>query len=371
MTWLWGIVAPARGRRDWLFVGFVGLSVAVLGFGGVKKLRYQRAMTTFAWCAADADAGCAAAALETLRSVDAGNTRTKLAQAQLRVIEGETDTAAVALRPFAPAAARAPSVEMMPVDGRFRGYVAEPPPIPVGAIDTELLAKAEPGVRADVLLLVGDIEALRGDSKRAQARWTEAAGIVDDGLVAPRRRRLAAKADGAEAKLSSELEDLRSEFNKLFELARSGSDGETYAATALRTRVRSASPALASQKLALAVDAADRCNRMVRARRLSVNAPSEGSWRQPDPPIAPSESEMSKHPWVRENYARQQQQYYQNLARWQAQEGDKTRARAFAENELAQSANNTIAEAQSQLKEALNLMSASSASASNATTALP
>lgn len=150
---------------------------------------------------------------------------------------------------------------------------------------------------------------------------------------------------------------LRDDFDKLFDAARSGSDGVAYSATALRSRVASVQPPLAAQKLTLAINAADRCAKLTRARGISQNAPSTGGWTQPSPPIKPSEADMAKQPWLRSNYERQQQMYEQNLARWQAQQDEKDSRRSFAENEAAKTANSIIEEARTLRDEGLALAS--------------
>ena len=348
---------PARGQRDWLFLGFVALAVVAGGFTGISRLRYHRALQTFAFCAADADAACAAPALETLRSVDPENVRTELAEAQMRALQGEADVASTMLvrAIHAPVPAAPPRRQRPTVGAQMVLGVATAAPPAVVDVDPQALAKLSSEARGDALLLSGDLAALTGDAKRADARWTEAAGVVDDALIAPRRARLATKGEDNDAQLSADLSSIREDFFKLFDQARSGSDGASYAATALRTRVQTVSPPLARQKLTLAIDAADRCANMVRARTASRNAPSLGGWRRPDPPIAPSETDLSKYPWMRSNYERQMEQYRRNVARWDQQESDQARARGYAESQVDKSASDVITEAESLLKEGLAL----------------
>jgi hypothetical protein len=343
-----------------LFLGFLVLSGAVGGFTAVERVRYHRALEAFAFCAAGADPSCAATALETLRSVDPENVRTELAEAQMRALQGEADVASSMLTRVLHVPAPAPARKPRPtVGGIIVLGVANTASPAVADVEPQALGKLSSEARGDALLLAGDIAALAGDATRADARWTEAAGVVDDALIAPRRARLASKKDDNDAQLSADLSGLRDEFFKLFDQARSGSDGASYAATALRTRVQSVSPPLAQQKLRLSIDAADRCAKMVRARGLSQNVPTLGGWRRPDPPIAPSETEMIRNPWMRGNYDRQMEQYRRNLARWDEQESDKARARGYVESEIDKSAGDIITEAESLLKGGLALAAAS------------
>lgn len=327
MSLLTRILRPAG--RDWIFVGFIGVAVAASSYMGVQKVRYRNAIGMFETCVADATPDCAAASLEKLRSIDGDDVRTQIAEAQMRALMGEPDTAETTLAKMSPS------------------------PL----FDPSALAKLSPEARGEVLLLSGDIAALRGDYKRADARWTEASGIVDPSLVKLRKKRVAEERDIGAAKISADLQAVRDDFDKLFESARNGDDGAAYAASALRTRVRDIKPALAAQKLSLAIDAADRCARLTRAKSISQNQPTTGRWTAPTPPIPPSDVEMSRSPWMRANYEREKARYKQNLARWEEQQSDQTRQRFNNEAEVGKTANSIIAEAQALLDSGLVLAS--------------
>jgi hypothetical protein len=355
------LLKPSQGQVDWLFVGFVACAVLGSSFAGAQRVRYGRAMQSFASCAAAADARCAAPALETLRAIDPANVRTELAQAEMRALAGEADLAssllvhALRLTPPPPGVRR----NARPVGGvQLLAGPAKSAPTSFADIEPETLAKLPSEVRGDVLVLAGDIAALRGDVKQADALWTEAAGIIDEALVEPRRERATSKKDATDARLSGELAAIQDDFEKLFDESKSGSDGASYAATALRTRVQNVSPQLARQKMTLSIDAADRCAKMVRIRRLSQNAPTLGGWTRPSPPIAPSEADMAKNSWMRSNYERELAQYRQSVQRWDEQQNDKSKARYYAESEITASANDILAEARSLLKEGLALAAA-------------
>src|SRR5450432_1441649 len=93
MSLLGRIVRPRSEQTDWLFIGFIGLVVLSSTFVGGQKVRYRRATAAFATCAADADATCAASPLEKLRSIDAENVRTRIAEAEMRALLGDADVA--------------------------------------------------------------------------------------------------------------------------------------------------------------------------------------------------------------------------------------------------------------------------------------
>jgi hypothetical protein len=335
------VLRPPSSQRDWIFAGFVGLAVVTFSFVGVQRARYRSAIRTFDQCAAEADAIGAATALERLRSLDATDVQTRIAEAEMLDLGGDGEGASAAL-----------------------GRALQPKPslatAPMPQIDPDALDKLSSGARGDALLVEGDVAALLGDAVKANARWTEAAGIVDESLLAPRRRRLDDRQQGAQSKLSADLESLRADFDSLFDSARNGSDGVAYAATAMRARVQTISPPLAVQKLTLAVDAAARCATLTRQQARVDNSPTPlRNWTQPQPPIAPSDADAQKRPYLRAQYEREQQMYTQNLARWESRKDDLTRQRYFADEEIGKTAESLLDQARGLRDDGLALASRS------------
>ena len=341
--------APAGTSK--LQLGVIAV-VAACGLGTIAwrasasasaRNHYNGAVATFERCAADANVECASSALEALRSADADNDRTKIAETELRVLQGDADGMIPLLARFIAlgGAASRGGVRMAPVD-------------PSGALDPDMLSKLDPAVRGDLLLLSGDIAALRGDGRHAEGRWGEAASIVGESLVAPRRARLAATASAQDARVSSELDAIEGDFRKLFELARAGSDATSYALSALRGRAQAVQPLLAAQKLGLALDATAHYYQIVRSR-MAMASQFIAQRLHTAPPVPPSDEELAKRPSLQSQYARQKAAYDENVARWQRDDAARARYEGSVQDQQAISATTTMAEAESLLGEGLAL----------------
>jgi len=258
-----------RDARDWVFVAFVALALAVAGFTGVQRTRYGRAMATLAVCAANADTPCAGRALEEARAIDRDNVRTRIGQAQLRVLLGDPGAAEQALvEVFA--------TESFPVVRKVGTQPLQ--------IDADRIAALDPAVRSELLLVDGDIAAAQAQPDRARSRWTEAALLVDDSLVRPRRERLAHDVAESGARTSAMLRQLRDDFESFFLASESGQlESAQLGARDLRERLKGLSSETARQKLGLAIDASQRAAVVARQRKAE-GEPGEA----PQPP-APDE----------------------------------------------------------------------------------
>ena len=319
-----------------------------------------------------------------MRGLEPENVRTLVALAQMRSVVHQAKDAKSALVRGAPSDGRPPGErdgvardDRRPFLARREDHAAARAGVGRPTLDVDAaLAKLDAKTRGEVMLLLGDLTrgAGRGPGHRAEARWAEASGAVPDELIAPRRARVASRIEAGAGRAAEVAGTVREEFGRLIELARAGSDGTTYAATALRARVKGLSPPIAVQKLSLAIDAAERCGRTVRSRVSSERAPPIEGYGRPSPPIRPSppdgtgtqgnardrqhyEQMQQQYRYSLTYYAQQQQQYEQQLAAWQNREAEKSRVRSFKEGELTTTANGTIAEAEAQIEEGLAALS--------------
>ena len=248
MGWYWRFVDWQNSlRHDWIFLAFVGLATALFGVTGAHKHRLNQAMAGFALCLADSEATCAAEKLELARSIDPASVRVRLAQAELQLLLHD------------PVAAEGTLVELFNVS-------------PASSIHGQSLAQHEPIVRAEALLAVGDLAAERRDFARAEARWTEAASAVDSRLITQRRARLERLKEERRTHDADELTGLRTDFEKLLDLAQADSIDEYNARmVGLLLRISRIPNVSAQEKLRGAISASQRAAFLAHRRAL-INA---------------------------------------------------------------------------------------------------
>lgn len=333
-----------RGARDWVFVGFVGVAVAGVAYTGVQRTRYRRAMAALATCAADADTTCAGRALEEARTIDRDNLRTRIGQAQLRVLLGDPDAAERAL------------VEVFAT----KSSTVAPIVRKVGAqplqIDVDGVAALDTAVRGDLLLVDGDIAAASGQVERARVRWTEAAMLVDESLVRPRRDRLAARIANGEAQMSASLQQLRDDFEKLFIASEAGqTDGAQLIARDLRDRLRGLASETARQKLGLAIDATQRAVAIARQRKSegeSASAAWSGSGK-PEPPDPPTADDVRRNPYAQRYYDQRMADYRRALDRWTQSQNENDRRKSVRVGDLSATLATVMAQARTLFEEGM------------------
>jgi len=222
-------VAPRATRRlsNWVFAGYLGFAAIALLYTFVQARRFERALVRLRSCVAHADSACTGAELAAARRIHASDIRLELAEASLSVLLHDAD--------------RAAATELT-LEGQQK----------------ENSSSMESDVRADLLLLRGDIAAEKGN----------AAGARD----------AAARADSAE-----ELEALRKDFFDLFVAAQQGKRDMTDLSVAkAQGWIGRVSHLEARQQLILAVDAARRASNTVESNnRLQLTPERE----PPKPPV--------------------------------------------------------------------------------------
>jgi hypothetical protein len=186
----------------------------------------------------------------------------------------------------------------------------------------DALAKLEPRARGEALLVLGDVEALRGQPTRARARWIEASATVDtDALVKPRLERVSSHEEVGQAKVSDDLQQLQDDFARYFADVKAGAESAVFESRDLGARVRALSNQQTRDKLLLAISAADRVADMVRTKKrdfdpvLTAPAPTY----RPIPPTPPSPDAVRRAPFLFDNYQRERAQYERQLEHAQEQ----------------------------------------------------
>jgi hypothetical protein len=296
--------------RDWVFIGFVAFAAVMALYTGVQRVRYKRVIAAFAACVAQADTECASRKLEEARVIDAEHLRTRIGQAQLRVLFGDADQAErVLLDVFS-----------------NRGLLSRPPArgsAPNVDVDADALGKVDAAARGDLLLLEGDIAAARGQSKRAEMRWGEAAILVDEAtLVRPRRDRLSGGLATKAATASSDLEQLRQDFETLFAAADAAQTDTVQLLTRdLRDRVGRLKNDAAQQRFGVALDAATRAMGVAKQRKGEIDSMGNSPFPRPEPPspLDPAHQDA----FSRRLYEQRLADYQRSLQRWQTQQSER------------------------------------------------
>ena len=226
-------------------------------------------MTSFAECAADVNAECAAVAIETLRSVDASSDRTRLAEAEMRVLSGDAETAeALVARVLRPSESKGPTVtarvgaSRRPLTPILTLGLSRGDGTTIGDLDPDVLAKLAPAERGDVLLVAGryrrSFAATGSGPSRGGPRRRESSTVRPHRAAKKAHRRPTTGRCRREALRRSDRPKGRIRAALRLRPERQATARRTRRPS-LRARVRTVTPALAAQKLTLAIDAADRC----------------------------------------------------------------------------------------------------------------
>ncbi len=336
-----------RDKRDWIFLAFLAVALVVAAYTVVQRTRYRRAITSLATCAADADTACAGRALEEARAIDGDNLRTRIGQAQLRVLLGDADAAEHSLvETFAdPPKGHAPIVHKVGTAPLH--------------IDADGIGSLDAGVRGDLLLVDGDIAAARSQADLARSRWTEAATIVDEALLRPRRDRLDRRAAEGEAQMSASLRRLRDDFEKLFAASEAGQlEGSQLIARDLRDRVQRLTSDTARQKLGLSIDAAQRAMMTARTRKMELDGTSSSMvYGKPEPP-PPS---VDRSAYAQRSYEQRMAEYQRALDRWTTTQSENDRRKGSRLGELSGTIATVIAQARALFEEGLSAAGATRA----------
>jgi hypothetical protein len=352
-----------NARHDWLFFAYLAFAVSVSSFTGVQRVRYGRAIASFDLCAALADATCASTELEKARSIEPEEARTLIAQAEMRAMLGEVDkaeqTLALVLAPRSPwrRAATLTLLSLLPSRASTaRQSLARaadaPPPVPLDTLesDSEVVAQLDPSARGELLLVLGDIAAMKGQQERARARWTETSALVDvDALVKPRLGRMSAREDAGLAATSAELQQLHDDFEKFFSAVEDGAEAEAIQARDLSGRVKKLASEAARNKLSLAINAAERCVDVVRRRQQEARSSIDAPWK-PTPPATRGHTQ-----WERDLYQRELANYQQQLERAQAEENSRAAKKDERLGDLTKKIASMMEEARSLAREGFAL----------------
>jgi hypothetical protein len=234
--------------------------------------------------------------------------------------------------------------------------------------DSEAIAHLDPATRGEVLLTLGDIAALKGDQKRARARWTEASALVDAAaLVKPRLDRVSSHEEAGLATVSADLEQLRADFETYFSAVLDGAESVEVRQRDLYGRTRKIGSEAARNKLSLSIDSAGRCVEFVRRKRHDVDPilnPVQSTYK-PTPPTMP----RSHQQWVQDQYQRDLANYQKSLERAENEERNKAYVRNAHLDELTSKISSMMDEARSLAKEGFAL--AAQASGGVAATGAP
>jgi predicted negative regulator of RcsB-dependent stress response len=250
------LVSVRRATRitHWAFAGYLCLAAAAALYSFVQAQRFDRALARLRWCVARADSACTSAELEMARRIRSTDVRLEIGDASLGLLLHEVDRAGV-------------------TEAKLENP-AEPKASPRSA-----------DVRADLLLLRGDIASVRGNQVDARSDFEAAQPLLaDPSLVAVRLERIDARERAAHDHSTDELNSLRQDFSDLFVAAREGNREITdLRISKAQTWIGRVSHLEARQKLGLAVDAARRASYIVNSANHPAAVTPLGE--PPSPPV--------------------------------------------------------------------------------------
>lgn len=245
-------VAPRATRNisDWVFAGYLSLAAIALLYTLVQARRFDHALVRLRSCIAHADSACTSAELQAARKIHSSDIRLDLAEASLGVLLHDVERA----------------------EATLASQQKETP----GAVESD--------VRADWLLLRGDVAAAQGNATAARDDFQAARLLVEDAdLVSLRLKRIEANELAARARAADELDALRKDFSDLFVAAEQGKRDITELSVAKAQEwLGRVSHLEARQQLILAVDAARRASNTVEADNRAQQAPDR---EPPKPPV--------------------------------------------------------------------------------------
>ncbi|HWZ92922.1 MAG TPA: hypothetical protein VNW92_28850 [Polyangiaceae bacterium] len=237
-----------------MFASYLGFAAVALLYTVVQARRFDGALNRLRSCVAQADTACTSAALEAARRIRSNDVRLELADASLGVLLHELDRA---------------TVTATTVENQQKQEGVSP----------------SSDIRADLLLLRGDIASAKGNQTEARDDFRAAQSlVVDPSLITLRTSRLDAREDAAREHNTNELELLRGDFSDLFAAAQQGEHDITDLRISKAQEWTSRVVHLeARQELNLAIDAARRASSIVAAaNRL---AESSAMTDPPKPPV--------------------------------------------------------------------------------------
>lgn len=357
-----GASAPTHGRWDWLFLGFLVFSVLTFGWTVVRRWQLATALRTYAECAAQADVGCAGRALERVRQLEPDSLRARFGKAQMHALLGEAQLAVGALDETLASVVPRTRDEHKTKEGVGQAPVLvwgravlvkhQTPSSPKAVeISPDQVARLPSDLRGDVLLVLGDIAALQGDPSSAEARWTEAAAVVDEEtIVRPRRDRLRAKLNAQEQQRADELSSLRADFGRLFAAARTGADASFPAKVeALRQRVMAVADEGARTKLLLALGATRQAERNASGGRSGGTRFGRPRPEPPDPQWGP----QGHTKWALDFRRHQLENYQREVARWERERDEADASHMAREAAASAEINRLLEEARALVDEGL------------------
>ncbi len=238
----------------WAFAGYLCLAAGAVLYGFVQARRFDMALARMRTCVAAADSACAGAALETARRIRPTDIRLEIGDASLALLLHDVD--------------HADAIETT-LENR----------------DQEKASPRSADVRADLLLLRGDIASERGNQVNARSDFEAAQPLLaDPSLVVPRLNRIDARERAARDHSVDELDSLRQDFSDLFEAAGQGNrDITELRISKAQGWIGRVSHVEARQQLVLAIDAARRASLVVNSsQRSAAGAPLRDP---PKPPV--------------------------------------------------------------------------------------
>jgi hypothetical protein len=318
-------VRDAKRVSHWLFAAYVALAAVVIPYDLVQARHFAAALARLRSCVARADSGCANVELSTARKIRPADERLEIAEASLAVL----------LHQVARAEANARVLENR--DKRAST-----------ALDSE--------IRADLLLLRGDLAWAKGNHTEARDDFTAALPLLSDpSLVATRLQRIDAREKAARDQNATELEALRQDFSELFAAAAQGSR-ELFDLRAAKTQswVGRASHSEVRQALSLALDAARRAESAIETENRALQAPG---LREPQPPVRGTTNYSVGYLG---SYDSQLALYRQRLERYNQERAETESRQAQRSAKATETSNAALAQARALLDDALRLQQASS-----------
>lgn len=267
------------------FWSYLGVATCAIAFSAWQSRRFVQSVARLRTCAAEQDSACTGKALEIARAIREGDSHVRVGDGFLAVLLHDLD--------------------------RGRSIAAEV------EVAQKQRGTAAMDLRADLLLLQGDIALASFDRATARERYVAAQALLgSDRLTDARLRRVDALDQTEGQRTSNELDSLRHEFEALFHAAASGNcDVTELHQSAVNQWTNRVADGTIRGQLTLAARAASRaCQPIADQQRSSAYAPPARE--------APRPPSRGGYDYGMGSYEERMRLYRERLARFEKEQAD-------------------------------------------------
>jgi hypothetical protein len=311
-----------RTLANWVFWSYLVVALASFSVDALQTRRFHAAMREARLCLAREDRACAGPQIERARHVRTGDPSLKLAEASLRLQLGATTRAEEAL------------IRIEQAQGSKRN--------------------ASSTLRADILLLRGDLAAQVKDHKNAREHYKAAQLLVEDpALVNIRMARLDALDENERQRALSEIALFREDFAALIEAARAGeSNIANLRADEVYGWIARVANAEVRKQLELATEGA--------RQALFAASDTPQTYRSSEP-TEPTKPVHTGSRWSQDSYGYAMENYRARLAEYEKRKAKFDQEQQAQATEAAQALGASVREAQRLFEDAVRALNESPA----------